>query len=365
MIVSYNEYSSVSHYDKDRKSKTSLSSGSTIYPVNPFRLFRSSVIVGLAPKNFRKLPPAVRDWKMRTVKTFIDLNSKKPPLKFANFKDLETSERAAVSYLLGMIFAHLLMQNKYKIRHIEHLNNSGIHPVRYPNTRKSPDFWGFDRTIWPPTDSYLVEAKGSLTPDEYIAMRPINKAVKQLNSIKQIGYKTSMGRSLIFNKDYLKNLDKLIIATHPNSNNNVIQKIIDPEESEELVITINGDESIFNYYYNLIGWLQSANSREVSIEINHNEKNFVITDIPDTNISVGVLKEIYERLNRIVEDEKRYEIEDFNEIDQDINKELDELIAIDNEIGNISLGIDGVIALDKNLKGNKFRYLNDDLVTLK
>ncbi|UQD50944.1 hypothetical protein C0971_01960 [Bacillus methanolicus] len=192
------------------------------------------------------------------------------------------------------------MQKYYGIRHLEHLKNEGIVPIPYKDRNERPDLWGLNRKTM---KSYLVEAKGSIGFKKYFDNADIRKAEQQLNTIKQIDYSTSSGISFIFN-EAMHNLEKLIVATHPNEDEELTQHIIDPNNSEEVIVNINGDELVFKYYYNLIDWLINENKREIAVFLNQKKIEFVVFDLPDLSISVGVLKEIYVYLENLVKKEK-------------------------------------------------------------
>lgn len=365
MIVSYNYYSNYAKYEGDKKGKIPLTNIKNL-KVNRLSLFRSAVIVGLAPQGYKAISVEVKKWKIKTVDTFVDTSTKS--LKFKNIQDLESSEKVAVSYLLGMVFAHLHMQKIYKIRHLEHLSNSKITPISFTGQKKQPDLWGFNRKRRKPI-SYLVEAKGTSKEHNYFELKAINRAVTQLSAIDEINYTTSKVGLRVFNKSK-KNLKKLIVATHPNKKSEIIQKIIDPDNPERRKIDIDGDELVYKYYYHLIVWLKSEKNREITIKFNSEEKKFIVINISDTNISIGVLKEIYDFFNNIVVEEedykkKTYKKEDFVDSDYKINKYLNNLKGIDEFEGNISLGTDGVIAFENQKEKSAFMCIDGNLIEQK
>lgn len=336
MELYYSYYLSFGHYKKRTPNINASTRG-----ITKLTLLRSAVIVGLATKGYQHLALEVKEWKIKTITTFIDTDT--TPFTIKNINHLETSEKMTVAYFIGMVFAHLHMEKYYGIRHLEHLKNPGICPVPYGISKKRPDLWGFNRKT---NKSYLVEAKGSTTPDDFFENGKIKDAMQQLKTIKEIRYITTP-KDIIFNKS-LGNLDKLIIATHPNIHNEVTQQVIDPTEEEEAVITINADESVFKYYYNLVMWLRSVKPEKNSINLNGERFEFLTLQIESLECSIGILEPIFDYINEIVNDDMRYRKEDFEGSYEIINNILDKYEISEDFSESFSIGNDGVIVLENN-----------------
>lgn len=335
MYIPYEYFSKVADYNNN------VASSGMIGGINKYSIIRSAIMVGLATKGYRKLSKEVKEWKVKTIDTFVDLNSN--PLIFKNIEQIETSEKGAVSFFVGMVFAHLFMQKKYNIRHLEHLKNDGINVIPFKDRKERPDLWGFNKVTG---KSYLVEAKGSTTPRRKMAKKTVVVAEKQLGAVKQIKYHTSGSPTMTFDES-MNNLNRLIVATFSNENNEVTQHIIDPSDSNEIHVEINGDESIFKYYYNLISWLQTADQRSITLTINGEDISFIVIELSNLDVSIGVSERIYKYFNQIITKEKEYKKEDFKGSNKVINNILDEITEINNTEESISLGIDGVVVLKR------------------
>lgn len=271
---------------------------------------------------------------------FIDTNSL---FTIKTVNDLEMSERVTVAYFIGMVFAQIHMQKMYNVRHLEHLKSPGIGFISRSGDLKNPDLWGVDiRT----GQSYLVEAKGSTARADYFDNTKITKAEIQLNAILQINYEIN-GVTTTFNG---ANLKKLIIATHPNTNNEMMQHIIDPIEENQKIIKVQGNKMVHKHYLHLANFLRMENSNV--IEINRiPDVKFRVINLEMFNCSIGLLEDIYQVLKpKLVIEAPREE--DLVGINEEINSildtyELESNVQFQND-EKYSIGIDGVIVLNND-----------------
>ncbi|OAB32991.1 hypothetical protein [Paenibacillus glacialis] len=334
MTINYNFYASVSDY---MRRNVSLSGN---YYSNKLTLLRGALIVGLAPKSNLMLPKEVIEWKLSTVIGFVDYNPTSFEIK--NTYLLETSEKVTVAYFLGMVFAQIYMQSHYGVRHLEHLKNRSILATSLPGDNKNPDLWGLNnRTMV----SYLVEAKGSTKKSDYFDNGNVTKAESQLGAVTQIDYTASGKGNVTFNQ-ISSNLNKLIIATHPNMNREVTQHVIDPIDGEQKIIKVNGDELIYKYYSNLIKIIKEESSDIIEVL----GLEFRVIELKKFDFSIGVIEDIYKLLESKVSLEQQITMETVTGLNQTINKMLDNLelkLKDHHDNDKTSVGIDGIIVLSK------------------
>ncbi|MFK9095164.1 hypothetical protein [Bacillus salipaludis] len=337
MSIQYNNYSSLTDY-LDRNAV--YASNQSFY-TNKLTLIRGAVIVGLAPKAHLSLSKELLEWKIYTMFSFIDTNSF---FTIKNASDLEMSEKVTVAYFIGMVFAQIHMQKMYNVRHLEHLKNPGIIPTSLPGDLKNPDLWGLNHRTG---QSYLVEAKGSTALSNYFINKHVRKADSQLRAITQIDYTVS-GVISTFNQAST-NLEKLIIATHPNLNGEMMQHIIDPIEEEDKVVKVSGDEMVYKHYSHLVNFLSVQQSKIKELH-QLSKVKFRIIDFDAFNCSIGLLEEIYQILNPLVAKENLVQ-ENLTNINKELNLVLDRFEKVSNhdlENEKFSIGIDGVIVLEKS-----------------
>lgn len=325
MGIKYNKYNNLTGYlARNYSSKRHLNA-------NKLTLIRGALIVGTAPRGHLVFSKELIDWKISTICTFVDSNR---PFSIKNIDQLEISEKANVAYFIGMVFAQIHMQIIYNVRHLEHLSNTNISMLRYnKGDLQIPDLWGICNKTG---ISYLVEAKGSTTSMDYFSNSVVRKAISQLNVVRQINYTIPLTISNIYSQ-HNNNLERLVIATHPDSNGEIMQQIIDPREGKEKIIDIDGNELVYKYYINLIKILQAEETEKINIM----NLQFRVIKLNTNNYSIGILEEIYQL----------YDSEIKSEIHFRVNKVLDKLEEIYiNEFENemYSIGIDGVIVLENN-----------------
>ncbi|KYZ68274.1 hypothetical protein [Bacillus sp. GZT] len=341
MSINYNNYATLTDY-MDRNSSHPTAS----YFVNNLTLIRGALIVGLAPKGHLRLSKELIEWKISTVFAFIDTSLSS--FRIRNTNQLETSEKVTVAYFIGMIFAQIYIQRHHGVRHLEHLKNPGITPTSLPGDLKNPDLWGYNPITM---NSYLVEAKGSTANSVYFENKYIRKADSQLRAITQIDYILPGTRAITFNRTN-SNLEKIIVATHPNLNNEITQHVIDPIDESDKILKINGDEQVYKYYLNLIRLIKSEKHKVINIDEIHDVK-FRVIELVKFNCFIGIVEGIYDLLEGKVEKERVTE-EDLIDVNKSVNSKLDDiehLIKISDNNEKISIGIDGVIVLAKSRGG--------------
>ncbi|RJS63030.1 hypothetical protein [Priestia filamentosa] len=337
MSIQYNNYSSLTDYI-DRNANYAFNQ---CFYASKLTLIRGALIVGLAPKAHLSLTKELVEWKISTMLAFIDTNT---PFSIQNADELEMSERVTIAYFIGMVFAQIHMQSQYNVRHLEHLKNPGITPKSLPEDLKNPDIWGLNHRTG---NSYLVEAKGSTVSNEYFNNQNVRKADSQLRAIKQIDYTVS-GITLTYSQA-ISNLEKLIVATHPNLDNEIMQHIIDPKDEEDKVVKVNGDEMVYKHYSHLVKILSEENYKIINLESLPKFK-FRTIDFDVYNCSIGLLEDVYQILKPLVVREKEV-LKDLNDINKEVNLILDRFEKISNydlENEKVSVGIDGVIVLLKS-----------------
>lgn len=338
MGIKYNNYANVLAY----KARHPMHVTNQILSANKLTLIRGAITVGLAPKAHLNLSRELLEWKIATMLAFIDTNSL---FTIKNVNDLEMSERVTVAYFIGMVFSQIHMQKMYNVRHLEHLKSPGIGIVSRPGDLKNPDLWGIDLRTG---QSYLVEAKGSTASANYFDNTKITKAETQLNAIRQINH-TVAGITTVFNGASLK---KLIIATHPNINNEMMQHIIDPIEENQKIINVQGNEMIYKHYMHLANFLRIEDSKVIQISRIPYVK-FRVINLEMFNCSIGLLEDIYQVLKpKLVIELPRQE--DLLGINEEINSILDTYeLEFNAEFQNdekYSIGNDGVIVINNDYK---------------
>lgn len=344
MGILFNNYANVGEYKKFKRDKNYKDKKLN---ANRLTLLRAAITVGLTPKAHLNLSRELLEWKISTMLTFVDTKSN---YKIQNVEDLEMSERISVAYFIGMVFANIQMQKEYNVRHLMHISSPGNTVVLKPGVKKSPDLWGIN---YKTKKSYLVEAKGSLVCSEYFARRNykrINDAKEQLEAVLQIEYKVD-NNTEIYN-DSKGNLNKLIIATHPNEAKEMLQHVIDPSKGEEGVITLEGNEVIYNYYYHLVKFIKFSNSKVIELPQMPNFK-FRVFKLETFNYSIGLLENIYEVIEPFIEaslenNNNSVYKDDLQGMDFSVNHSLDEMESISNnnmDTEVTSLGPDGIIVM--------------------
>lgn len=144
-------------------------------------------------------------------------------------------------------------------------------------------------------------------------------------------------------------MNKLVVATHPNSHNDLIHQIVDPTNEKENKLKINSDLMAFKYYYNIISLLE--NERIKSYESKYGE--FIILEVKKYQFCIGILQDIYKLIKPYYDkfnSDKDKKILSFQGLYREIDEVLDKLEARMSEFNEesfLSIGIDGLIAFSK------------------
>ncbi|PJN86846.1 hypothetical protein [Bacillus sp. mrc49] len=331
-----------SYYNSKTDYMDRVVASSGTYFCSKFTVLRGALTVGLAPKEYLSIPKEVAEWKLATVNAFIEFSTS--PLTMKNITHLETSEKVNVAYFLGMVFSQIYMQTHYGLRHLEHLRNSGIKVSKRTTRKMNPDLWGISTTLitskTPPSPkSFLVEAKGSTTRSTYFNDENVDKAARQLGVVTQINYKSSAGaKPQIFNSS-LSNLEKLVVATHPNDNGEITQHIVDPTNGQDNVVEVNGDETVYKHYLGIMNLI----ANETIIPSTKSGIKFKVVEYKKLGCFVGISEKVFDIVYESFKG-KKVTSKSLEGINNKINKELDDLNLLNNiESENLSIGIDGII----------------------
>ncbi|WP_144555712.1 hypothetical protein [Bacillus pumilus] len=343
-MINFLKYNCFYHYDKNwRDDEGNID-------INRLTLIRNAITVGLGSKKIKNLNKDLLDWKVSNILTFIDSDN---GYSFKNLDNLESTEKVTVAYYIGMVFAQIYMQQKHKTRFLLHLNSPEIKVTNYPNKFLKPDFFGIDNK----RSVYLIEAKGTLQrAGRFTTLDNIRKAVEQLEAVNTVEYHLS-GNSYIYSQHLPSQyLNKFVIATHPNALNkgniDIKQHIIEvhqcfnsniPYNPNENSITFDINKTIYHHYIALKEMISIAENNTV-IELRQIPgTTFRMISLNKLNCSIGLSEEIYQILNTDAVNQGLYE---------QINSTLDRLEMRDSYINqeSFSLGYDGIIVIDNNMK---------------
>ena len=184
---------------------------------------------------------------------------------------LDASERAVVSYYIGMIFTKIISRRVFGVEYLVHLKrfNEYYHTKVSEKNNKEPDFIGLDKS----ENQYsLFEAKGRMR----YSSNTLNKAKDQFDSIKDIGGQTPCL--------------KAAIMTTLSSRGHILKAFInDPRGEGEYSIDIRKEDILLNYYEPLV---------ELAEEIRTKTESHKKDDYYETN---GVIN------TRLVIDEEEFE----------------------------------------------------------
>ncbi|WP_426355463.1 hypothetical protein [Exiguobacterium sp. R-39] len=308
-----------------------------------FDIKRSMLTVGQIPWN-KGVPLEILKWKIKIIEAHI--NALESSVKIKNIKYLESTEKVTISFYIGMTFAQLISEKLYNIKHLYHLNSHNDERFEINKLAKSPDLIGINEKSLG-AKPFLIEAKGSSISQKKFPYARVEAATKQLDSVNNI--KFTHNNNIYFKKD----INKLVIATHPLKSEELITQIIDPVGEGELDIVVNSDVSLLNYYFTIMSLIENS-KEEPSIYV-INDIEFQISYIKDLNLYIGLSKKIYTILHNsfIIRYYENYlsvdgiymeSIEVLNRYDEQID-----FIQRTNTTDDFSIGKDGVL-LFSNLK---------------
>lgn len=332
MTINYYYYPRFSDYEDRRINKIRVNS----YSINTLTLIKACISMGVGLMGYRNFSKSLLVWRTLNVMTFVDSD-----FKFKNIDMLESSEKVSASFFIGMVFAHIHMQEKYNVRFTEHLKSSDICYKPEKDNEKTPDLWGLDIDN---NISYLIEAKGSLIKSNCIKKDRIDSAYEQLKAILEVQHKIH-NSTTIYSKDYYgragyEPMEKIIVATHPDDNYEITQHVIDPEERGEKILYVDGNKTVYQQYINLVNLIDEVESE--IYELNDVKFRVIDLDLGDSNYSLGIMESIYKIFKNTL---------DFKELYYDVNKQLDilsEKIDEERESKDYSVGLEGIIIVNSD-----------------
>jgi len=225
-----------------------------------------------------------------------------------NFEQLDPSEKVSINYFLGMVFSSLVMQKRFQVRWMIHLDLfEGKKDYLVGNKR--PDFIGKKlSSSW-----NLIEAKGV----QVRKSSTIEKAKEQLVNLVSIDG---------FHPDY-----KLISILYGKGEADLTIDIIDPVEKGDIELETSGVDYVSDYYASVINILK----KEYSIKEIKGRK-FIVKDIKCNNLFLGLDLFIFEEIQTKSLDGMNDNVESYlKENDDNRNK----MSAFEE---NFFIGADGV-----------------------
>ena len=252
-------------------------------------------------------------------------------IKGNSYDHAETSIKATISFLIGMVSAKCIAEKKYQIAYLFHLKEPQITKCK---GGKQPDFFGISKN-----NSYIIEAKG--TDRAKVNNTTVDHAKTQTKSISQIDLQHSNNIT-----SYTTFEKHIITSSYPG--NQFIISDIDPDgKSGDIKITINTDKGYVKHYKSLYNFLRDNETSETT----RNGLDFVVvmTDIGE----IGIEKEIYcilkEYDSLFSDDEFLNSSEGLNQEEIYISSRIKDIgytekyiNAMENQEG-ISLGYDGIV----------------------
>lgn len=262
--------------------------------------------------------------------------------KSENFYTMDPSEKGAINYFLGMIFSHLMSCWKFNVVWLVHLDSFDKSKIeRNTKSRMKPDFIGITKE----NKKIVVEAKGWTDKKQ----ERVEKAKQQLNAVLSVNNE----------KDILK-----IASVFYEKNKSLFLDIVDPEDKGLLEISSEKSDYLLDYYsrvYMLIK--RNGNSKETI-----NGCEFITCKISCETIKVGLLKSVYERIDKYNDEyERKHRNKEYKKnISKDINRDLSasvfenqhsilEISKIEiSKTREISIGLDGIFvkSLDSTFEIN-------------
>nr|WP_208002134.1 hypothetical protein [Macrococcus goetzii] len=322
MINMYYKYynDTMEYYGAKRRTFTDINCDKT-------NLLRAAVVVG-GNQEPNYYPHLLIHYKESLIKAFVGIDDNNHLIHINN-KYLEQSESASLFYHLGMIFTQFIVHEQLGIRFLFHLSRSDLlNYDRNTNTienqsgtrlglYQTPDLCGI---LEGGSSAVLIEAKGT---NGYRKKSTVEKAESQLSKIRSVTFNSSQ---TTYSNNTLK---KYISYTSLNSRENFCQTLIDPVEEGEIDLVIDLNTLVFNYYFNLINYM---NEKGKIIE----NTDFTFIEYEFNNLQLGVFTEIYQKIINIIEKNS-----DLEGLFLEINRILDKKEGLIKK--NKSIFNDGVI----------------------
>lgn len=212
-------------------------------------------------------------YKLYALLTLIEFDSVSGYIRLRKeIKYLDASEKATLSYYLGMVLTRFISYRQYGQDYLVHLNIlEKTNSIKYKNINKKlrPDLIGYSIT----SNKFSVfEAKGNLRKN----IGTVKKALEQVQNVNYIvGTKPSYAVAQL---SYFKNNELYVVA-------------VDPVDEGNKEIKFNNDclEQYFKLYYEpIIGLFDEGNQIEVE-----NEKSISLLKINDFAFSIEIPAKLY------------------------------------------------------------------------
>jgi len=335
-------------------------------PISLESLKKSAFIYG----GQQDVPTEIAFWKENNILPFSQVNKNQPSL-FKNFEYLESTEKGMVAFYIGMAFAQLHMSEVYGVKQLFHLRNLrdwGMLETR--NGTRIPDFWGKGEN----NQSYVVEAKGTTQPQNFMQLTTLGDAVRQVQAVVAVE-DTKTNHTYSMKKCDLK---QVVIGTHRCRRNEITQQVIvlansncpqipecaesmdndlsrsnfpieyEREELGEEVLKLDSGVLMSLYYKNVLELIETRRPQKTSIS----ENVFLMVDVPEMNCRLGLLEEVYMELKES-EDKNSgisvgYKWANALKINQILDEKLgkNEAHKVNAETRGIHLASDGVIIME-------------------
>jgi hypothetical protein len=236
-------------------------------------------------------------------------------VKSVIYKDLDPSEKSAVSYFHGIILSKILANRLFNVPWLMHLDvyKSRIRHHIVNNSR--PDLIGLNvRREW-----FIFEAKGRSNSFNRDSLEKAKNQTRQLRTIE--------GQFPVM---------RAAVQSYFSINNSLRVKISDPDEYDENAIDldINFTDFLYSYYRLIIDLLDYKKEDQTVMTINQNQ--FIVIELDDIDISIGLHKELYKYLKS----KDLYNIEVMDSISL-LRRFNEKLVNTKNQKGYI--GKDGIV----------------------
>lgn len=190
------------------------------------------------------------------------------------FKRLDPSEKGAISYFYGLMSSKLLAEKLLNVPWLMHLDVYKDQLAISSSGNSKPDLVGLNNN----GEWVVVEAKGRSNSFD---RKALDKAKTQTGFIKQISGKTPILFAAV--QSYF-------------SNGNFRTRIADPDDVNENAVDLKLtlQDYIKSYYKLLFDLIENEKSQIVELYQN----KYIIVDIEQADLKVGINKDLYTFLNK-------------------------------------------------------------------
>lgn len=201
-------------------------------------------------------------YKLYALLTLLEFDSKNKYIKIRKeIKYLDASEKATLTYYLGMVMTKFISWNKYKQNYLVHLNileKTNVVKYKHIHKKQRPDLVGYSVA----GNCYSVfEAKGRLRKN----VHTITKALEQVQNVNYIA--GSQPQYAVAQLAYFKNDELYVVAVDPVE-----------EGTKEIEFVEGMQDKYFELYYKPIIELFDGSSK-VSVEEATRKAAFDINEI--------------------------------------------------------------------------------------